>query len=195
VLTSPRQGVAVGLPVLASLIALIVCCVRQKNRKPFYASVSEYYRKGGAPPPSAYNNGALPPYAPTAARMPTSPSLAPVQSMYGAPAGYQQPYDPNSYQQHGYDPSAAYGAGAYGANHTNGFNPYETNAMAPTPVPAPGTPTPHSPATTAYSAYPSGVPANAPVATGSGREVSTVAAPPATYSAYSQQAYQRHPEV
>ncbi|KAH7106468.1 hypothetical protein BKA62DRAFT_687236 [Auriculariales sp. MPI-PUGE-AT-0066] len=52
-------AIACAIPALMSAIALIVCCVRQKNRKKFYAPLAGYYANGGAPPATAYNKSAL----------------------------------------------------------------------------------------------------------------------------------------
>jgi len=52
-------AVCIAIPALTSIIALIVCCVRQKNRKKFYGPLAAYYRSGGAPPPTAFNQSGL----------------------------------------------------------------------------------------------------------------------------------------
>ncbi|KAH7106466.1 hypothetical protein BKA62DRAFT_687230 [Auriculariales sp. MPI-PUGE-AT-0066] len=44
-----------GAVALGSLLALIVCCIRQRNRKRFYKPLAAYYLGGGLPPYTAYN--------------------------------------------------------------------------------------------------------------------------------------------
>ncbi|KZW02783.1 hypothetical protein EXIGLDRAFT_759499 [Exidia glandulosa HHB12029] len=51
-------GVLIGLPALGSLIALIVFCNRENNRKKFYGPLAAYYQNGGAPPPELMTQAA-----------------------------------------------------------------------------------------------------------------------------------------
>jgi len=117
------KGIVLGLWVLIFGTALVVFCVRQKNRKAWYGAIAEHYRNGGqyqekkgmhAPfgdaPPSS-NPFATP--LPTAVPPNLSPNSSPGPTMVDSTV----PYNPNmvhgysgvpdQYQAQPYQPDAA----------------------------------------------------------------------------------------
>ncbi|KAH7106463.1 hypothetical protein BKA62DRAFT_687223 [Auriculariales sp. MPI-PUGE-AT-0066] len=208
-------AIFVGLPLIGMIAALVVCCVRQKRRKAWYGPLAAYYAGGGLPP---YGVGGGSKFVPDSG--PVTPSVAPVQSMYGAAPGYSQPaYSQQPLPQAGYlneQPQASYLSQQPQAGYqqptgyptqqpyapqssANGYPvadnraSYSTySAYEPTAMApsTPGSPPPQS----ITSASPMQASFGAPTmgqATGT-REVTTIATPPAGYAAYSQQAYGSH---
>lgn len=90
-----------------------MCCVRNKNRKKFYGPLAAYYRSGGAPPPTAFNQNGL-----LAGHYKAQSAAAHGQHHQYASVSSDLPkYDTQSHGGQPYDPPKPFAGQAYDPPH------------------------------------------------------------------------------